>query len=217
MNKKLLISVLLCFFIFSMGSLAKEEGKAKTIEFLAREDLWSLDGLLYFEPSNIGERQGFNKVLLELQVPPSPKCDALFIFLDTKYGYAWGPVQSWNALGGIRISLTSPSVPEGILVRTWIAIVGKSETNNTYDTGNDMSPRNFRFMLKRDCISDALGWLVYYEETGEPVPENEAIHIINDLIDNGFNAEFLGYVWVQGMEWIKLDYITVEVTRLSKN
>ena len=81
MNKKLLVSLFICFFVFSLGMIAKEKAKAKTIEHLAWAQTGGKPENMYFlYPAHpYTTREEFNSgPLLTLNVPASPESKALF-------------------------------------------------------------------------------------------------------------------------------------------
>ncbi len=222
MNKKLLVSVFLCFFVLSLGMVAKEKkGKAPTIEFLDRIATFSPSPALWEltpEPTILTEFQ--SDTIFSLHVPPSPKSNALFLDLSAQYFYAWSGYQYRRANGAILLEIKSDVIPEDIEVFTALTIISTSDTNNALNesTTLERSWRNFRYMIKRDSNGDwfAGQFRVLYT-SGQKVEDEIAIPIINSLIDNGFDVEIHADGYVRGIKWIELVLLSIEVTRLSKN
>jgi len=60
-------------------------------------------------------------------------------------------------------------------------------------------------------------WIVKDKVSGEQLPGDEAIFILNSLIDNGFKVEFYYKGKIQGIETIRLGPFIIEITRITKS
>jgi hypothetical protein len=85
-------------------------------------------------------------------------------------------------------------------------------------TGRNRANRDSRFMMKRDNYLTARtnGFDVRYAGTNVPVPEDEAINLINGLMDNGFDLEFNFSGSIRGVKEIRCTGVVVTISRLDK-
>ncbi len=224
MNKKLLVSVLLCFFVFSSGMLAKEKAKAPTIEFLDRIAVYNPDPALWkldIPDDLFAITEFISDTVISLHVPASPGSDALFFELSAQFWYGWDTHLWRQAYGSIYQEIKSNIIPPGIDVYAATNVIDIGETNYAENETKvrERGRQSSKYMMKRDSNGDwfAGQFRVFDTESEEIVDDEIAIPIINSLIDNGFDIEIYtkGYVW--GIDWIKLVFISIEVTRLSKN
>ena len=220
MNKKLLVSALLCFFICSLVTVAKEE-KINIIEFIGRNELvgpgvpgwpalWKLDPVS--NPASITEF--VSDPIFLLHVPPSPKSDAIFLEWGAQYWFAWSNYEYWNAWAGIILNITSDVIPDDYEVKAPRSVLQFSQTNNYSNETLWKFQRNaksFKDMMKRNSVGQ---WRVFYKGTW--VPDDVAVPIINSLLDNGFDVEVCASGGIQGVKWIRLVHISLEATRLVK-
>jgi len=182
MNKKLLVSVLLCLFILSSVTLAKEE-KAKTIEFLAWADtLLDFPYYEYMEPSVSTHFE--TEPFLRLNVPASPKSEAIFFDLFAKLVVWWSGYETRDVIVFVNVRIISDIIPDNIEVFSNFAL-GIWETNNSGDTGVYADNRNVKLIMRRDHLD---WWSVKYKSGGW-VPDEEAISILKKLMDSGFDVE----------------------------
>lgn len=218
MNKKLLVSMLLCFFVFSSMVYAKE--KASVIEFLVREGGFD-PNLFEYIPDDFTQHEGFNSgILLTLHVPPSLDSERIFFFLDAQFWYKWTSFHQRRANAIVYFVLKSDIIPEDINVWNGMTLIDISETNNAgeYSFGRERSWRNTRSTMTRNSTEvNRLGEMrVTYKGGGGNVPDEIAIPLLNSLIDNGFDVEIDISGGIKGVKWIRCVGILMEVTRLSK-
>lgn len=217
MNKKLLVSLFLCFFVFFSVVLAEEE-KIKTIEFLVRDTVFP--HVFEYIPNDVTAIESFNSgTLLELQVPPSPKSDAIFFYFNAQYYYEKSSHLNRMASSIIWYNIISDIIPDEYEVKQGMSLLSFSETNNSGDVSSGRSWRNHRYALKRNsaCAQYCGELMVVYKGTMELIPEDIAIPIINALIDNGFSVEIFIEGKIQGLEYLNLLEAHMEISRLSKN
>jgi len=219
MNKKLLVSLLLCFFVFSSGLFAeKKEEEAKTVQFLLRKDL--VGDPYIFELNDSSEWCSLNSFKSDLiplgHVPASPKAEAIFFELWLQY---WYDFYYWctnkRTRGGLSLEIINPDViPAGVRVScpTTYFILTDIFPEEKDEYGEDRMTFSDKFCLFRD---DVWFWYVTYTSTGEPVPNEEAISIINELIRTGFDIQFQVYGEIQGACNMYLHWICMEVTRIQ--
>lgn len=219
MNKKLLVSVLLCFFVLVLGMLAQEkkEEKGKIIEHLVWADTghqvaWEL------EITNPAVRTPFfQDSILTFHVPASPKSDILFIEGWSQAQVKWSDYEIRNTFVIVWFEFISDVIPDGIWIGSGITNPTVYETNNAHDYDLQYMTRRLRrynkVIMRRNSIDS---WTVKYEETWEDVPEEDAVRIINNLIDNGFDVKVDIDGHTQGADYVSFWNIVFEVTRLSK-
>jgi len=218
MNKKLLVSLFLCLFIFSSGLFAeKKEEEAKTIQFLLRKDL--LDAYYYEVDwhTKLCEVNIFKSDPIYLgHVPASPKAEAIFFELWFQYWYDFEfSCTKKRTTGGLSLEIINPDViPAGLEVlcgATYFTLTDMFPGDWQTD-GEDRMTFSDKYCLFRD---NAWFWSVRDKDTKVPVSNEEAISIINKLIRKGFDIQF--YVWgnVQGAYNMLLNWICMEVTRIQ--
>ncbi len=214
MNKKLLVLVLLCFFVFLVGIFAGEkEDKGKIIEHLVWEttppfevgyDLWIDEGddeiVTPFE----------SDPFLTFHVPTSPKSEALFFDIETQVNFTWSGFYKRMARIRCYYRFISDVISNDIEVWNSPSIFWTLETNNSLEPATGRDRRVTKDRIRRNSVDH---WLVY--KSGERVPDDVAIHIINSLIDSGFDVEFWVAGEVQGMRYFNIYPVIFEVTRLS--
>ena len=218
MNKKLLVSVFLCFFVLSLGvAEKKEEAKAKTIELLLRTDLLvGFNAVLWgLEPDNFEDlTEGTSDIYNLGYVLPSPKSDALYFGVWGFVSYKWAPHHLKRAWVGIKYSIISSDIPDGIEVYFWGNYPRWAHTDNALN--ESMSTEEYWFTDKVQLVRNEKNyWQVRDIDTGISVPPEKAVRIINKIIDNGFDIQFQVEAEAQGLYWISLSWIAFEVTRVS--
>lgn len=213
MNKKLLVSLFLCFFIFSIMIMAEEKGKAKIIEFIGWADTcWHFMYFKTFENPPIKtyfELEPF----LSLNVPASPKSEAIFFDLWTQLVMWWSGYETRDVTLRILFKIVSDIIPDNIEVLNMYGLA-VNETNNTNNTGRQSIRKYAKFVMRRDYLD---WWKIKYKDTGGYVPDELALSILGKLIDGGFDIEIWAEGDAQGANKIRLAPVTMEVTRLSRN
>lgn len=216
MNKKLLISVFLCFFILTLGIFAKKKGeKVKTYEFLLRADVWG--GVWELEPIDlVNPTEVYTETYHLGHVPPSPKTEVMFYDYVGSFRFKWTNLKLRRVKLGVEIRFSSDNIPD-YEVMGGAMYIQKGETNYSLNEPIGIERHDFsdRYPMWRDRLDP--GWWVVYKGTYNRVPEEEAIPIINKFMDNGFDIGYRIWVYVQGVRWVCFQYFGLEVTRLSKN
>ncbi len=215
MNKKLLVSVFLCFFILTLGMFAqkKEEG-VKTYEFLLRADVWG--GLWELEPTDlVNPTEVYSETYHLGHVPPSPKTEAIFFDYVSMFHFSWTNLELRRVGLGADIVCSSDNIPAyEIRSGAWYIVKGETNCSPYGPTGTDRQGFSDRYPMWRDRHD---WWVVVYKGTGVRVPEEEAIPIINKFMDNGFDIGYRVRAYFHGVSWVSLQFFGLEVTRLSKN
>ena len=152
---------------------------------------------------------------MTFEVPASPKSDALFFEVDCKVYRQFNDSSTRHAHLRLMWRLTSEVIPENIEVwGGWGAFVFK-DTNHSEDFSPLMSHNNSVKMVMR---KDTLDWWVFqYKDTGDFVPDEVAVPILNEIIKKGFSFEVWASLEAQGLIQFWLRPVTWHVTRLSKN
>ncbi len=203
MNKKLLISVLLFFFVFTLGALANE--KAKTIEFLVWKEL-DFSNWIIFElnvaPENFDEKTYITTdPFMIVHIPPSPDSETLFFRLQYqgyfKKTYSVERGASVMLYGKVISDVIPPSIE--VLIPSGLYYFEEQNVGGNYDSGPSQIRREPKLILTRDSAS----WWKVVDESGGWVPDEEAIPILNSLIDSGFDIEFYYSGWIKRI-WIIL-------------
>ena len=209
MNKKLLVSVFLFFFVFSSWMLPGEKTYIK--EFLG---LYFSPGYDYeFIPKDYRLEESFESgPLLTFDVPPSPKSKAIHFDIFTHVFFKWSDYIDRNVTFSSWINIISDVIPSGIevWVSNYLDTVGEKNVGGNYDTSFRRSRKRVWRIMRRD----SLDWNV--QEGGEDVSEERELEILNNLIDNGFSVEIYQWGTAQGV----LHYIfltcQIEVTRITR-
>jgi len=192
--------------------LAGEKGKTKIIEFIGWADTcWDFMYFKEFEDPSIKtyfELEPF----LSLNVPASPKSEAIFIDLWTQLVMWWSGYETRDVELVVLFKIISDVTPDNIEVLNMYGLA-IAETNNTNNTGRQSIRKYFKFIMRRDHLD---WWRIKYKDTGGYVPDKVALSILDKVIDGGFDIE----IWVeghaQGANRIRLAPVTMQVTRLSK-
>jgi len=228
MNKKLLVSVFLCLFVFSLGMLAQEKrGKTKSFfmkeakegqfyEFLLRADGWG--GIWEYEVprEDAGELHEKKSEIFNVgHVESSKKTDVIFFDLGTYFVFdCWHDYYNYRLVTtAIELILSSDALSEYEVIANASCIFSKYEWMEDDIEANERHMLHDRFPLWRDRVD---WWLVVYKGTNNEVPEEERIPIINGFIDNGFNVGYRIGVRFSGVYWIKYNWIGLEVSGISK-
>jgi len=219
MNKKLLVSVLLCFFVFSLGMIADEKPKAKTIEHL----VWAHTGAGNFFHYTIFDNCDLahfeTSPFLTFHVPLSPKAEALlFEFQGMSMILWWTGCTPQNYGTVLKTRLFSEVIPDDIQVHIQFTFDPSSPSNFTGDNWQRMPKRYVKVILRRDGLLGEFPdyWEVRYVNSGDFVSPDKAQGILNDLMDNGFYAEVWASGHTAGIREFFLGFYHVEVTRLVK-
>lgn len=214
MNKKLFISVFLCFFVFSSGMVSGEKDtKGKIIEHLVWVESNRNEAAYRFYPTDDTQLEDFRSgPVLIYHVPASPKSEALFFDILAQTNIRWSG--HWERTANVRCEsrLISDIIPDNITVCSTPTVFWMGESNNSQSIGWNWERRTAKIRMRRNSVD----WWQVYDESGEEIPAEDAIPIINGLIDNGFDVEVELSGSVKGIELIFILPVWIEVNRLVK-
>jgi len=217
MNKKLLVSVLLCFFVFSL--MIASEKKALIVEHLFWFDI-GRDYSFKVTPEDYTAETFFKlDPFFIFHVPASPKCKAIFFELWAQVGIKWSNFSTRFAHPTVYLRCISDVIPDNIDVAWGYSVVGLSDTNNANNYTIKWScryERNLKFTMRKDG-NYMVGWLITYKDTGRLVEKDVYVPIVKELMNNGFDVEVWGQGWLHGAESMLYIPVIMEVTRLSKD
>jgi hypothetical protein len=156
-------------------------------------------------------------ILLSIDVPPSPKSQAVYLEFWGQYIVTWSSNPIRVCVSLIYYKLTSPAIPNIEFSQAYSIPPTISETNyagdHSYPTYAQTRYKGYSKMpLRRDLLQ---WWNVWDKSTGQFVPRDEALIYAGQLIDNGFKAEVWAGGTIQGLSYIAPFSFQVEVTRLS--
>ncbi len=214
MNKKLLVSIFLCFFVFSICIIAQDHPSSiKHLVFAQTPP--KAPGWVYYPNDDEVTEQLPEETFLTFHVPSSPSSNKLFIETWSSTLVGW---TTWNTRYislAAKFRVSSDVIPRGIEVWVAIGLVRSSERNamNYADRGSNYYYRSAKWIMSRNSIG---GWNFGYTDSEQPVPEELALSILNDLINKGFDLEVSTIGLVQGSDLIYL-YFSAEVTGITKN
>ena len=214
MSKKLFISVFLCFFVFSSGLFAQKKGEEpKTVRFLFRDDV--ISPYVFTAPDDkMCEENVFPSTPIIMgNVPPSSKAEAIFFEIWFNFWYEYYYYCPENHIkGGLILELINPDVIPSelqVICGGWY-----------FDHRDQYGFTGPNWGWERGTISDKYGlfrdkvwfWKVMNKSNQQEVPEEEAIFIINKLIDKGFDIQFYFRGMLKGAPEIELCWLSLEVT-----
>ena len=214
MNKRLLISVFLCFFILTLGGFAQKKGeKVRTYEFLLRADVWG--GAWEEELTDWGnETEIYTEIFHLGHVPPSPKTEMMFFEYVGSFWFEWTNLEFRRVVLAVYTVFSSDNIPDyEILGGAWYLQKGETNYSHNEPLGIERHPFSDRLPMWRDRVE---WWWVVYKGTENRVPEEEALPIINEFMDNGFDVGYQIWVRAKGVHLVGLQYLGLEVSRLSK-
>ena len=222
MNKKILVSVFLFFFVFSSVMWAQvqitEKGdKASAIEHI----VWASTGRdIPFDLGDLDvtvETTYESDPFLTFTVPANPKRDILFFELWAQFAVNWSAHDRREAVGYIIFRLISDAIPANVDVYMVWGVFGENTTNfaGDYPSSSPNGLKRYKNSTKICLRKNHYDWW-FVEEDGEYLEEEDAVPYLNTLIDEGFEVEVWARVDVKGVNRIFPITINVEVTRLSK-
>lgn len=185
MNKKLLVLLFLCLFVFSLGVLAEDHPKkGNPIRFVSY--VYQNSRFAQYEPAIPNEYE-YNINFLSLfsfDVFGSKDREALFFELRSPISIRWSDYQYRDVNTIAFIELISDIIPDDIVI--WTGISQSFDTTNLEGNhGLELRPVYIKFLMTRE---DRASWIISYKGSGT-VPDEIAIPLINDLMDNGFSCE----------------------------
>ncbi len=153
MNKKLLVSVFLCFFVFSSVVLAQE--KAKAIEHIvwAEAPYWELSYTFFPDNFTLVERFESDPFLI-FHVPASKKGETLFFDIFTQAILEFTNHHERVARASVLLRIISDIIPEDFEFINSATVIVIEETNNAgnYDTTGRRSERTIKLIMRSDNV-----------------------------------------------------------------
>jgi len=216
MNKKLLISVFLCLFFFTFLKATAQQNVELVAYFENGRSEWpwweqSFDPYVW-TPFDTGP-------LLIIHVPPSKKSEAL-VFESYMQGQFTEIANSNETFFNCNFeyNIISDEIPDHIEVLIRIGLgFHKSPVEGTRNILDDGRKRRACKVLMEH---DKTGWWeVRDKNTNQRLPDDQAIPIINDLIDNGFEVEvsFISIGEIKGITYIWFGASSIFISRINKN
>lgn len=213
MKKEILVSVLICFFVFP-SSIKAKNNVVEQIYFF--QNSFSNPYQYLWVVENPGEKTYFKKgTFLSVNIPPSKKYETLFFHFwlnarlneDSAINHLIAEITIWG-------KAVSDSIPEGIEVLLGIGNCGIDTPKQGLHPRLYQIPqkRNIKTRLQRDDVGF---WWVIDSASGKRIPDDEAITVLNALLANGFDIEFYFDGYIQGINKIRLGPTTIEITRVS--
>jgi hypothetical protein len=216
----MLVNKLKCIalFVLAMALVLAAADKPPVIEHLAWGSAGSYSqGAYVVAISDPNLRTDFvSPVLISFSVPKSKGSPALFFEIYAHFWYRLAGTSTWDGQGGIFWEFLSNDIPADIEVTNALGVLELHLTNNSLDEAFERSrvSRTWKMILRRDSLDFSR---IRYKGTNTDVPQDEALAIINKLIDNGFDVQVWTEGYVQGFRSVMLNPLNIEVTRLSKN
>ena len=201
--------------VFSLAVNGKTEKKRpQTIEHLLWADTPGKQVAFYRPVADVTVETSFTSdPIIAFHVPPSPKSEALFIETWAQSMLNWSDYEMRKAVGYVWYRLSSDSIPENIEVLSANVNMEIHETNASHNF--DLGKRRFIRYNKEIMRRDNQGWwIVRDKDTGEEILGDQAIFILNTLMDNGFDAEAWIEVTVQGAVYVMYAYVWFQVSRV---
>jgi hypothetical protein len=119
---------------------------------------------------------------------------------------------------GLGIRLTSLEYPNIEFAQHAGVPPSYAETNNAPDsTLPGWDARYNRYAKLPLARGDLSMWWIRYRDTGQRLPDDEALKYINKFIDSGFMIEIFAAGTVSGISRVRPIGFTAEVTRLVKD
>jgi len=189
----------------------------QALEFVLYQNSWpdhfpafGLEGL------NPEVRTDFQSpAFISFTFPPSPKSSAAFFDLRATADYSWSNLQDRNGLCTIGFRVISDVIPPNINVRQGMTLFTMREKNvsGNFDPGSRRENRAELISLRRDSTD---WWIFTYKDTNQWIPEQEAIALLNKLLDVGFAVEIFAEGHIQGATRFQVRTASVQVTRVGK-
>ena len=155
---------------------------------------------------------------MTLTVPASAGSRALFF--ETTVQALYGRTSDTTRIldCALKLKVFSSLIPSNRVVRAIATTVSISEANvgGHYDlfVTPSRTTRYFKFLMQRGAIG-AVDMFTVTDTTSNdaPVPDAEAVSLINQLIDKGFTLQASVIGDLQGIRALRIVPVTVEITR----
>ena len=148
-------------------------------------------------------------------VPPSPKYSALFFDLRASADFNWSNLPTRDGLCTVFFKILSDVIPPNIEVSTGMTLFLWRENNigGSYDWGSRRENRAEIISMRRESLDFMI---VMDKTTNKRLPEQEAILLINRILDAGFSVEFFAEGHIQGATRFQVRTVSVHVTAIGK-
>lgn len=168
------------------------------------------------EVLNPGGQTNFESpTFMTLTFPPSPKASAAFFDLRATASYRWSTLLTRNGYCTVNFRVISDVIPSNIEVFSGMTLFLMRENNvsGNYDLGDRRDNRAELLSLRRNSVD---WWIIRDKTTYDPMPEQDAIALLNRLLDVGFTVEFYAVGHIQGATSFQVRTVAVQVTRVNK-
>lgn len=225
MFKKSLLALVILGFILSSADLVSQtsNGKANVIEHLVfaqssvRHDLSNYPAYQYSPTDPYSNEQFLSPTLLTFHVPPSPKSDTLFFELFTRGTVTYANTESRIAGLQVMIRFVSDSIPDNFTIYSGHQVIKRygdvAVASGTMGVESGLHTRTTRLIMRNNTTD----WWIITSDTGEDVPKEIALPLLDKLIKEGFDVEVYATGQVLGVSLIRCDLVLIDVTRLSKH
>lgn len=153
---------------------------------------------------------------MTLTFPPSPKSSVAFFDLRATASYRWSNLLTRNGQCTLYFRVISDVIPPNIEVRNGMTLFLMREDNfgGNSDQGDRRENRAELLSLRRNSVD---WWTIWDKTTHDPMPEQDAIALLNRLLDVGFTVEFYAVGHIQGAISFQVRTVAVQVTRAIKS
>lgn len=210
MKKKSFLSFTSLFLAVSLSVLAV----APKIEHLVWADT-GYDAVFPYEltpPDPTVRLDYLSTSILNFKVPGSPTGNTIFFEWNGSLVFEWSGDANRVMIGEVQCQINSSLIPAGVVVRGGFTI-DHQVSNNAADSGQTGSIRWARFfktIMRKNMID---WWGVYYEATGDPYPDAQAL--LDKLLRKGFEVQVCAMGIARGVSLIQYIQVSVHVTRLA--
>jgi hypothetical protein len=171
-----------------LGAAGAANARPGFLEFLLRVST-GRDVVALVEPQDTSIQTEINfPQLLSAAVPASRSFRAIFIEVTGSVGYQLTADAERDINTAVTVALVSDTLPPNFAVSAVVGLARDSHTNHAGD--RDLGPRRTRrtlaLILRRDQVDT---WNVIDTTTGQPVPEQQALGVLSELIDRGFRVD----------------------------
>jgi len=200
-----------------VGPCVEAYAAESQIEFVLYESTGVEEEAFQLTPADASILTTFaSEPFLTFAVPPSPKRKALFLELWAQALYKWTNLETRRVQCVVSFRIVSDLIPSNVEIVTNGATVideRESNTGGNFDLGFRRSRRTEKYPVRRDRLDY---WMVRDTVTGEPLSPQDAIALLNGILDAGFTVEVFTFGQLRGVEDFILIPVSAEVTRLGK-
>lgn len=203
------------FVFFLISSLALAQYNVELLTYYEQSRV----GFPFFQlqPTNPSAPISFNTgTFLTLHVPACKKCDAIAFDASAQGNFA----ESINT-SRLYVSCTngwrviSDVIPSNIEVWSGMGLGYASGFQDGIQSvlPNTRLRRAERILLERGRVGN---WFFTYKNTDQEIPDEEAIPILNKLLDKGFDVEFYFSGIVQGISDVWIHFYNIYISSIEK-